>query len=293
MSYQKHDNHQTVDTDEGLPKRGASKTSGANAENGSIGSSGSEKSKHNPRKVISHPELSVGKFNSRKIPSSTKEVSDKTEVGKDKRKPIPRKLSASTAPDVSQQASAPAQKMEVLPVPIPEKSDLNTCPKFQVADEQVDKLHNYPVINLQTTENIGRGEGIEGMNQELNYSDCFISNENAKTCHRRASLPAKFDGQENVVRNTPRLPSYMSPTESAKAKLRGQDSSRLAQDIAEKNVTTRRHSLSSSANGKISSLAPRVPSLVSMNGRGVIRADRSLSSSRDGCDKVVQPEWRS
>ncbi|KAJ7943513.1 protein IQ-DOMAIN 31-like [Quillaja saponaria] len=84
----------------------------------------------------------------------------------------------------------------------------------------------------------------------------------------------------------------MAPTKSANAKLRGPGSSRFAQDVVEKNVTTRRHSLSSSANGNLSSPSPRVLRLAPVNGRGAIRVDKPLSSSRDGSDKVVQPEWR-
>ena len=108
---------------------------------------------------------------------------------------------------------------------------------------------------------------------------------------RRASLPANINEQENELYNTPvtpRLPSYMAPTESAKARLRGQGSPRFANDLVDKNSTTRRHSLSSSLNGRSGSFSPRAEKLIGVSGRGGIKSDRSLSSSRDGTGKHLR-----
>uniref|UniRef100_A0A803QNN6 non-specific serine/threonine protein kinase n=1 Tax=Cannabis sativa TaxID=3483 RepID=A0A803QNN6_CANSA len=129
---------------------------------------------------------------------------------------------------------------------------------------------------------MGKNEDIKELNQELSCKDDCIRNDSQKTSERRASLPPKFDPQENVVHDTPKLPSYMAPTESAKARLRGQGSPRLSRDVVEKNALLRRHSLSSSTNSMLTSLSPRASKLVQVTGKGVIRGDRSLSSSRDG-----------
>ncbi|KAL0395650.1 UNVERIFIED_CONTAM: hypothetical protein Scaly_0013400 [Sesamum calycinum] len=80
--------------------------------------------------------------------------------------------------------------------------------------------------------------------------------ENQKIRKRR-SLPAKQEYTENISQNTPCLPSYMAATESAKAKLRAQGSSKFSEDGAEHGYV-RRHSLSASrAHGNWSSLSRR------------------------------------
>ncbi|XP_058777265.1 protein IQ-DOMAIN 29-like [Vicia villosa] len=150
-----------------------------------------------------------------------------------------------------------------------------------------EKGDNDPAAVLQTSvKNVG--DVKIGVSEDLNGGDKIISNNN----QRRASLPANFNDQENELHNTPRLPSYMAPTESAKARLRGQGSPRFATDFLDKNSLTRRHSLSSSFNSKSGSFSPRAEKLVSLSNRGVPRTDKSLSSSRDGTDKLTQPQWR-
>lgn len=110
-----------------------------------------------------------------------------------------------------------------------------------------------------------------------------------KQSERRASLPAKFEPpQENVAQNSPKLPSYMAPTESVKAKLRSQGSPRFSPEMTEKNVLMRRHSLSSSTNSMLSNLSPRAHKLSRSAGKGPVRGDRSFSSSRDaGAGKAL------
>ncbi|CAI8587835.1 unnamed protein product [Vicia faba] len=150
-----------------------------------------------------------------------------------------------------------------------------------------EKGHNDPTAVLQTSvKNVG--DAKIGVSEALNGGDKIVSN----NYQRRASLPANFNDQENELHNTPRLPSYMAPTESAKARLRGQGSPRFATDFLDKNSLTRRHSLSSSFNSKSGSFSPRAEKLVSLSSRGVARTDKSLSSSRDGTDKLTQPQWR-
>lgn len=115
----------------------------------------------------------------------------------------------------------------------------------------------------------------------LNSKDDRNGNENSKVNKRRASLPAKHDDQDTGLPSETKVPSYMAATESAKAKVRGHVSPRFGQDAYEKNGLTRRYSLPSSTNAKLTS-SPRVQSLVQASGKGGIKIDRSLSSSRDG-----------
>ncbi|XVF11966.1 hypothetical protein REPUB_Repub08aG0074100 [Reevesia pubescens] len=127
-------------------------------------------------------------------------------------------------------------------------------------------------------------------NVELNGRDDLANNENQKS-GRKASNPAKQDRTENGPQNSPALPSYMAATESAKAKLRLQGSPRSGEDGGDKNNLTRRHSLPSSANIKISSQSPRTQRLVHA-GKAGSKSDRSMLSSRDGNAKATQVEWR-
>ncbi|XP_019456661.1 PREDICTED: protein IQ-DOMAIN 31-like isoform X1 [Lupinus angustifolius] len=190
-----------------------------------------------------------------------------------------RKISDHAATEVSKlDQSASSEKMKDLAVSKSKESD----PDKSLGQQVEDKHDNDSIVN-------GRDEGIQGVSEDLNGADNCIRN----NYQRRASLPGNFNDQDNESHNTPRLPSYMAPTESAKAKLRAQGSPRFASDLADKNSITRRHSLSSSLNGKSDSFSPRAERLV-MSGRGVIRTDKSLSSSRDGngIDKLMQPQWK-
>lgn len=125
----------------------------------------------------------------------------------------------------------------------------------------------------------------------INSKDDQSGNENYKFNKRRASLPAKHEEQDIGLPNETKVPSYMAATESAKAKVRGQVSPRFGQDAYEKNSLNRRYSLPSSTNAKLTS-SPRVQSLVQGSGKGGIKIDRSLSSSREVSGKLIQAEWR-
>ncbi|CAA6666222.1 unnamed protein product [Spirodela intermedia] len=158
----------------------------------------------------------------------------------------------------------------------------------EVADATVEN-HNAPESN--SLPNLGKVERSTHANGELSAEE-EASEENHKTGKRRASFSAKPDYPENGLQNTPKLPSYMAATESAKAKLRAQNSPRIGTDEADKTGFTRRHSLPSSINGKLNSVSPRTQRPVQTSGKGALRNDRSLLSSRDGSDKPVQAEWR-
>ncbi|KAL5826476.1 hypothetical protein ACOSQ3_018327 [Xanthoceras sorbifolium] len=293
-SQTKRGGSQTMETEQSTPKRNVRKSSTASVENTSSRStSESEKTKRNPRKVSTRPMDSVHeqpqnniekvKRNLRKISNSNNEVSERLEVDNEKPKRILKKASSSAAPDVSVQGTS--ESAEKTMDALGSASTVDTSLNQPGVDDPVDELLDPPASGLEAMESSDKIESVQGTNKELN-------SDNQKNSQRRASLPAKIDPQENGLHSTPRVPSYMAPTESAKAKLRAQGSPRFAQDAIEKNGTTRRHSLPSSSNGKLTSQSPRVPRLVQAAGKGVAKTDRSLTSSRDCGDKVIQAEWR-
>jgi hypothetical protein len=102
-------------------------------------------------------------------------------------------------------------------------------------------------------QNIDEPNGLR-KKEEARSKEEHLSNGSLRTSKRKSSSPSKSEYVENGTRATPvqpRKPSYMAATESAKAKLRAQNSPRLDSDSsAEKNGFTRRHSLPSGANSR-------------------------------------------
>ncbi|RDX83185.1 Protein IQ-DOMAIN 31, partial [Mucuna pruriens] len=281
VSDEKNGSSQTVQR--GQVKKITRKSPAVKADNGSI--LGSNKSKHRPKKDSSQPLPSAQEHPQKETEKSSFEkthghnLSNGSEVVNEKRKHSSRKILDHTVTDVSEQGpNASSEKMKDSAVPKSKESDPEKGHGQQAKDKNDNEPHNDPVAVLKTGVKKGENERIQGVNEDLNGGDNCISN----NCQRRASLPANFNDQDNELYNTPRLPSYMAPTESAKAKLRAQGSPRFATDLLDKNSTTRRHSLSSSLNGRSGSFSPRAERLIAVSGRGVIRSDRSLSSSRDG-----------
>uniref|UniRef100_A0A1D1Y8D7 Protein IQ-DOMAIN 31 n=1 Tax=Anthurium amnicola TaxID=1678845 RepID=A0A1D1Y8D7_9ARAE len=154
------------------------------------------------------------------------------------------------------------------------------------------EVEDYPTADPNPSQNTGNAERCTPVSGEFSSKEEEAPHDNQKTSKRRASFSAKSEHTENGLQNTPKLPSYMATTESAKAKLRGQNSPRFGSDEIENNGFTRRHSLPSSTNGKLNSLSPRTQRLVQASGKGGLRSDRSLLSSRDGNDKPIHVEWR-
>ncbi|PRQ40829.1 putative IQ motif, EF-hand binding protein [Rosa chinensis] len=309
---------QTVETEPAKPKRTVRRLSTENGPNRVT--SDTEKPKRNMRKVSSHPMNSVQEHqqngvekvksnvrkvsgpkevsNSKKVSDTKEEVSDSKEEVSDQPevdKEIPKHstetiLAPAVLDDSEQHTSEISPKIQHVEVSVSKHSDLEECMELPPTDETLQKLDDHPSVDMQSMEKNGKNEEVQALNEVLTSADNFISNEDQKTSQRRASLPVKFDHRDNGVQTTPRVPSYMAPTESARARLKGQSSPRFARDVIDKNLLTRRHSLSSSTNTKLSLLSPRAQKLA--QGKGVIRTDRSLSSSRDGFDKGIQPEWR-
>ncbi|XVE53270.1 hypothetical protein DITRI_Ditri02bG0191200 [Diplodiscus trichospermus] len=289
-----------VENGQGKTKRSVRKLSNAKVENGSSHSSSEyERPKRGLRRVSGnsaadsvqeHPqnELKKVKRNLRKLSDSAKEVSVKSEVN-EKTKQTLKKTSVSDAPDVSEQKTA--EKMRDVTAALSKSSNLEADPKLSLEDASLDEPNVSPAVDLPHAEN---NDKIEDMlvTEELSSKDGQVSDESSKANQRRASFPAKFDNQENGSNNMAKVPSYMAPTESAKARLRGQGSPRFSREVVEKNGLNRRYSLPSSTNSDLSSLSPRAQKLVQVAGKGAIRSDKSLSSSKDVNDKVARAEWR-
>ncbi|XP_065863090.1 protein IQ-DOMAIN 29-like isoform X2 [Euphorbia lathyris] len=324
----KHGALKKVETKQGRTRRIVRNHSHATAENCS-GSSvkESEKPKPNQRKVghpvdsvQEHPKIEVEKVNrnSRKTSNPVKEVHERLNVVSGKAKRTIRKSSVVRTPEVSSGTNDVA-------VAVTRDSDADKSPKLATMDGNVTPLHESPDLDLQplgvnskvddiqeATEqlsltggndeshdlvlqpvgNNSRVDDIQGKSKPLNPKDYNSGNENQKINERRASLPPNVEHVENGVHSTPKVPSYMAPTESARAKLRAQGSPRFSQDAIESIATTRRHSLPSSTNARLASMSPRAHKLVHSAGKGLVSSNRSLSSSRDGNDKAMKAEWR-
>ncbi|XWS64293.1 hypothetical protein CRYUN_Cryun06bG0173900 [Craigia yunnanensis] len=290
-----------VENGQGKTKRSVRKLSNAKVENGSIRSSSEyEKPKRGPRRVSGnsaadsvreHPqnELEKVKRNLRRLSDSAKEVSDKSGVVNEKTKQTLKKTSISDTPDVSEQESA--KKMRDVTAALSKPSNLEPDLKLSSEDTSLDEPNVCPAVDLPHVENNDKIENMP-VTEELSSKDEQVSDESSKANQRRASSPAKIDNQENGLSNMPKVPSYMAPTESVKARLRGQGSPQFTNEVVEKNGLNRRYSLPSSTKSNLNSLSPRAQRLVQVAGKGAVRIDKSLSSSRDVSDKVVRAEWR-
>ncbi|KAL5177753.1 Protein IQ-DOMAIN 31 [Glycine soja] len=289
ISDKKNGSCQTVETSKRQVKRNARKAPAVRAGDDSV--SDSNKHKRYPKKdsnlplhsAKEHPQKEIEKKSPRK--TQIQNVFDKSEVAHEKRTNITRIVSDhATVNDVQEEdADAPSKKLEDSAVSESKQFDVEKSLGQQAEENENNESCNDTNAPLQSSLMNGKdGEFIEDLNDI-----------NSKNFQRRVSLPANFTDHENLLHsNTPRRPSYMAPTESTKAKLRGhgQGSPRSVSDLADVSSVTRRLSLSSSLNGKYGSFSPRSDRLSALSNK--IRTDRSLSSSRDGTDKLMQPKWR-
>ncbi|PPR89851.1 hypothetical protein GOBAR_AA30827 [Gossypium barbadense] len=170
-----------------------------------------------------------------------------------------------------------------------ESPEIETMPWPLWMNETTDSLHadcaavdSKPSIDITI-----KDENSPITNVELKRKDGSVNNEpQLQKSGKKASNPAKQVGTENGHQNSPVLPSYMGATESVKAKLRLQGSPRSGQDGDEKSNLSRRQSLPSPANSKLSSHSPRTQRLVH-SGKVENKRDRSALSSRDGNGALV------
>ncbi|KAI9175086.1 hypothetical protein LWI28_027075 [Acer negundo] len=303
-SQKKHVNAQTIEAETGRPKRSFRRVPAANIDsNLSHSTPEFEKSKRTFRKISSHSvdpvqenpqnELEKVKRSLRKVhnPIVENSVPVQSEVEFEKPKLSLEKVSITLDQEVPEQRlSNSGEKMRKettlmlskLPVveTTPEPLQTNGTSELPPVDQAV--VESKPVA-----ESNGKDElVVPTTNAECNKMEDATDNENTKS-GRKAYTPAKQERAENGLQSSPALPSYMAATESAKAKLRLQGSPRSGQESVEKNSATRRHSLPSSTNSKISSQSPRTQRL-NTSGKGGNKSDKS----RDGNGKVTQVDWK-
>lgn len=153
-------------------------------------------------------------------------------------------------------------------------------------EEKVDEPYVVaPPAEVMPLQDINNEENALVNDMEQRSKEEPLSTESLKGSKRRSSFSTKPEYPENGSKNSPALPSYMAATQSAKAKLRGQNSPRLSSDSAEKNGFTRRHSLPSSTNGKTISHSPRTQRPTHAGGKDGAKGDKAMLSSRDASGK--------
>ncbi|MBA0754260.1 hypothetical protein Gogos_022296 [Gossypium gossypioides] len=234
--------------------------------------------------VREHPqnELERVKRNLRKLSNSSKEVTDKSEFVNEKTKKTLKKYSSSNDPDVLEQESA--EKIRDVTATLSELSILEADLKFSSEHASLGEPIVCPAVDFPPAKNNGKIEHMP-LTVELNSKDEQVGDESSNTNQRRASFPAKIDNQANGLNHMPKVPSYMAPTESAKARLRGQGSPRFIPEAVEKNWLNRRYSLPTSTNSNTGSQSPHTQRQVRVAGKGAIISDKSQSSSKDANGK--------
>ncbi|KAL6551544.1 hypothetical protein OROGR_007698 [Orobanche gracilis] len=273
----------------------------SNGENGALASE-MDKPKRNPGKFTSNQmelaqeqaqsELEMVKRNLRKVSSSSPsvQVPEKSEMEIKKSQPI-------ESVDIVEKSAPP--DVPELKTAIFSENQANSHGAVDILDILETRSENEPVdasedihaaIEAPSSENGARTEENPlNLDDESSFKEEQSGKVNQKIKKRR-SLPAKQEFSEKILQNSPScLPSYMAATKSAKAKLRGQGSSKFGEDGVE-NGNARRHSLPAYTNGKMNSPSPRVQKPVQSNGKGGSKTNMALMSPRD--DKVVQLGWR-
>ncbi|KAL6520362.1 hypothetical protein OROMI_032542 [Orobanche minor] len=293
---------QIVEPEAGKSKRTIRKIpTASNGENGALASE-MDKPKRNPGKLTSNQtelaqeqaqsELERVKRNLRKVssPSPSVQVPEKSETEIKKPQPIESVeiVKKSAPPDVPELETAISSENQANSHGAVDILDILETPS---ENERVDAAEDdRPAIEAPSPENgVRTEESPLNLDDESSFKEDQSGKGNQKIKKRR-SLPAKQEFSEKILQNSPScLPSYMAATESAKAKLRGQGSSKFGEDGVE-NGNARRHSLPASTNGKMNSPSPRVQKPVQANGKGGSKTNMALTSPRD--DKVVQLGWR-
>ncbi|KAL9227376.1 hypothetical protein vseg_003069 [Gypsophila vaccaria] len=307
----KQGNSQAADCEIVKPKRSVRKVPSVFDNTSTQSASEPEKQRRIPKKVLSHPadsvqenpqnELEKVKRSLRKVHSPVAESTAPAEPSESPQ--FQAKTMSSSVDDVVEpnevnpvennikEESIVIVKEEVVTALTENKQETIESP---VETDQPKEMSNdeKTKVNSESFECDEKDENTPVPNGEAKPTEESMLSENQKAS-RRASFSAKQELEEDGSQNTPKVPSYMQATQSAKAKLRGQGSPRLSQDSAEKNNinVTRRHSLPSPANGKASSASPRTSKSLQSNGKGGNKTDKSLLSSRDGTGKATQG-WR-
>lgn len=264
------------------------------------------KSKRNNRKnLVQHVEtgqdnpeneLERVKRSLRKISLNNKEASGKSESVADIPKKSTRNVSVSkseAATEELNQTTIHTSNSEILDIKEHVLTDIITD-ETNPSDTQPQK----PEMEAEL-ESLEPCSGENGVDVEKSYfaNEEKVSREEDSLEYDqkslRKSVPAKQEYNENSPQNARTVPSYMAATASAKAKLRGLGSPKVADEGEDQDAVIRRHSLPTSTNGKLSTMSPRIQKVSGhSNGKDRSRGDRSLTSSRDGHGKVLKPDWR-
>ncbi|NP_001353805.1 SUN family protein SUN16 [Solanum lycopersicum] len=288
--------HQNAEADIAMSKHSVRKVHSKKMQNGSnhSTSSGSEKKKssHLVNSVLQNPgsEIKKVKHSLKKTSSPILEKPVQSEVDTERKRQSHDKSSSMASDEPLKNSEGTVE------------NSTNVAPPPVVVDDTITHLD---ILSVSDTHHKSTTDAADQKSITDNREDDTpVANEDFCTNHdnnegsesnkvnRRVSLPAKHDVDASTP-TTRKVPSYMAPTKSAKAKLKEQASPRFGQDVAEKNAVTRRHSLPSPMNGKLSSSpSPRVQRLVQASAKEGIKIDRSLSSSRDGTDKMTRAEWK-
>ncbi|CAN6354537.1 unnamed protein product [Urochloa humidicola] len=302
-----------METESGKLKRNARKSSAAPFEPSQTNTATEiEKTKRNPRKVSGAPadsvpdgqltELEKVKRSLRKVTNSMAETSkvsnpapeipDHQEVQCEKplrsAKQVPVHSENQEPQNVSVSDNA---KIDVLVPDLQPDEEIASDPVTH--EEKVDEPSAVaPSAEIMPLQDINNEENALVNDTERIYKEEPLSTESLKGSKRRSSFSTKPEYPENGSKNSPALPSYMAATQSAKAKLRGQNSPRLSSDSAEKNGFTRRHSLPSSTNGKMISHSPRTQRPAHAGGKDGVKVDKAMLSSRDASERPLKAEWR-
>lgn len=274
-------------------------TATATSDNNGFNSLDMEKPRRNTRKSVSPQmesqdqatsELERVKRNLRKVSAATATCSEKSETETEKPLQNVRKPSNVTSSDVSEPAIVDVpEKPSDSGLEVDKSDEMEILSKPLAVDEHTDMPDvDHPAIEEHFVENGTNVDISATVQEEESIKEDQTGKENQRS-RRRKSFPVKQEFAENVLQNTPSLPSYMAATESAKAKLRLQAAAKFSEEGVD-NGFVRRHSLPSSTNGKLSSLSPRVQKPAQANGKGGSKINKSLSSSKD--ERVLQPGWR-
>ncbi|VVB03914.1 unnamed protein product [Arabis nemorensis] len=317
---------QAVESDKGKLKKGAIKKPSGGSNTGSSSSSRStaenEKPKRTVRKAstlgkeLSRIENDKPKQSSRKSTSAIKEgslleVKDEKPRISLKKAPLsnglekPTRKSAEKKKEIANpvQKELSGDKVSATVVDAPEEEKMKDSPETVTKEADLDKDEKSVVLDNPEQEEFKPAERSDKAEEEIQEPDVEISSENGhvasentKPSDRRASLPAMIENHhqdDGLAHSGQKIPSYMAPTASAKARIRGQGSPRITLEKPEKNGTTRRHSLPpAAANGKLSTMSPRAHRLLIASAKGSMNSDRSFSSSKDIGEKSGKAEWK-
>ncbi|XP_052157456.1 protein IQ-DOMAIN 31-like [Oryza glaberrima] len=301
-----------METESGKLKRNSRRSSAAPVESSQTNMAmETEKSRRNPRKFTSSTadsvpesqltELEKVKRNLRKVTNSMAEASKvstpATEIPERQEvqceKPQRTAEEVPNYPEIQEPQNGNLLENAKTDILVPDLQPEPEVPSYQVeTEEKVAELTVAdPAVETMPLQDIHNEENALVNDMEQRSKEEPLSTESLKSSKRRSSFSTKTEYPENGSKNSPAVPSYMAATQSAKAKLRGQNSPRLSSDSAEKNGFTRRHSLPSS-NGKLNSHSPRTQRPTHAGGKEGVKADKSMLSSRDASERPAKAEWK-